>query len=189
MLRFSATNTGVASSVTFAAFPSASLVHKNFKAVHDDVEQDVETGIPPTPEFGASPMTPRSPGSLMLRTPTSGNYSGDLQNGSFRDFSGQGTLSPPEDKKDDTILDPTTIFVGGLEMHGPKAWDENKVRALFEKYGGVETVKVIRPGELFILSMLPTHGHIRTVNKRSGFAFVKFNNTDSPIRAINEEVT
>lgn len=55
-------------------------------------------------------------------------------------------------------------------MYGPNAWDEERVRNLFSRYGGVQNVKVIRP-----------------VNKRSAFAFVTFDNKDSPVRAVSEE--
>lgn len=82
----------------------------------------------------------------MLRTPTTASYMGDFQSMSFRDYDSQGSLPQlSQEKGDDHIVDPTTIFVGGLEMFGPNAWDEGKVRALFSKYGGIEAVKVIRP--------------------------------------------
>ncbi|KAI6012512.1 hypothetical protein F5J12DRAFT_818433 [Pisolithus orientalis] len=67
--------------------------------------------------------------------------------------------------------DPTTIFVGGLRMSGPKPWVESKIRAIFSKYGGVKDVTVVRP-----------------VNNRPGYAFVKFDNTESPLQAISREV-
>lgn len=90
----------------------------------------------------------------MLRTPTTASYMGDFQSMSFmsfRDYDSQGSLPQlSQDKRDDHIVDPTTIFVGGLEMFGPNAWDECKVRALFSKYGGIETVKVIRPSIVFV---------------------------------------
>lgn len=44
-------------------------------------------------------------------------------------------------------LDLSTIFVGGLEMMGPQAWDETKVRRLFERYGRIEDIKYSRPSE------------------------------------------
>ncbi|KAG2156676.1 uncharacterized protein EDB93DRAFT_926724 [Suillus bovinus] len=129
---------------------------------------DIELGIPPTPEFGTSPMTPKTPGSLIPHTPTTGNYLSDFQSGSLPEFVTKNGLQ--WDAKREGPLDPTTIFVGGLEMYGPNAWDEERVRNLFSRYGGVENVKVIRP-----------------VNKRSAFAFVTFNNKDSPARAVSEE--
>ena len=111
--------------------------------------QEIDVGIPRTPDFGTAPITPRTPGSLMLRTPTTSSYMGDFQSMSFRDYDSQGSLSQlsqlSQEKRDNHVVDPTTIFVGGLEMFGPNAWDEGKVRSLFSKYGGIEEVKVIRP--------------------------------------------
>ncbi|KIL00985.1 hypothetical protein PAXRUDRAFT_7769 [Paxillus rubicundulus Ve08.2h10] len=141
------------------------------KTTSADDGQEIEIDLAPTPEYGASPSTPKTPGSVMLRTPTTSSHMGDFQSMSFKDYDSQGSLMHlPREKREDTIVDPTTIFVGGLDMFGPTAWDEAKVRALFSRYGGVEAVKVVRP-----------------TNKRSAFAFVKFDNTDSPARAIREE--
>lgn len=89
----------------------------------------------------------------MLRTPTTASYTGDFQSMSFRDYDSQSSLLQlSQENRDDHVVDPTTIFVGGLEMFGPNAWDEGKVRTLFSKYGGIEAVKVIRPSML-----LPGH--------------------------------
>jgi hypothetical protein len=85
----------------------------------------------------------------MLRTPTTASYMGDFQSMSFRDYDSHGSLPQLSQEKRDDRVDPTTIFVGGLEMFGPNAWDEGKVRALFSKYGGIEAVKVIRPSAVF----------------------------------------
>ncbi|KAF9245752.1 hypothetical protein BU15DRAFT_70822 [Melanogaster broomeanus] len=138
-------------------------------ASQEDEGREFEADLPPTSGSGASPITPRTPGSLT--TPITGSYVGDVQSMSLKDCEGQSSRSrPPREKGDDTVVDPTTIFVGGLDMFGPIAWDEEKVRAMFSKYGRVETVKVIHP-----------------INKRSAFAFVKFDNTDSPMRAVREE--
>ncbi|KAG1774068.1 hypothetical protein EV702DRAFT_558139 [Suillus placidus] len=146
----------------------SSTAHFNTTPVHQEESYDVELGIPPTPEFGTSPMTPKTPGSLIPRTPTTGSYLSDFQSGSLPEFVTKNGLQ--WNAKREGPLDPTTIFVGGLEMYGPNAWDEERVRNFFSRYGGVETVKVIRP-----------------VNKRSAFAFVTFNNKDSPARAVSEE--
>ncbi|KAF8215991.1 hypothetical protein K438DRAFT_1954676 [Mycena galopus ATCC 62051] len=117
---------------------------------YQDEEQDLD--IPDTPGLGMSPITPKTAGSQFPSTPTSTN--GD----SFQDKSGYF-----DEAKD---LDPTTLFVGGLEM----TWDEERVSALFERFGGLESVQVVRP-----------------MIGRSAFAFVKFNNTESPARAVFEE--
>jgi len=47
-------------------------------------------------------------------------------------------------------------------MNGPRAWDEERVKGFFSKFGGIKDVKVI----------FPTSG-------RSAFAFVKFDNTEA----------
>ncbi|KAG2062337.1 hypothetical protein BDR06DRAFT_966134 [Suillus hirtellus] len=147
---------------------TSSTAHFNTTPVHREESYDIELGIPPTPEFGTSPITPKTPGSLIPRTPTTGSYLGDFQSRSLPEFATKNGLQ--WDAKREGPLDPTTIFVGGLEMYGPNAWDEERVRNLFSRYGGVENVKVIRP-----------------VNKRSAFAFVTFNNKESPARAVSEE--
>lgn len=54
-------------------------------------------------------------------------------------------------KEDEKQVDPTTLFVGGLNISGSGAWDEEKVKALFSGYGGLESVKVVRPSKLFVL--------------------------------------
>jgi hypothetical protein len=106
--------------------------------------QDVD--IPPTPEFGRSPLTPKTP--QFPQTPNTGNFNDD-----FKTLSFNGPLSKAKDPYfGDAVagegeVDPTTIFVGGLEMYGPTAWDEAKVHAFFSKFGGVENVKVVRPSE------------------------------------------
>ncbi|KAL0071781.1 hypothetical protein AAF712_000703 [Marasmius tenuissimus] len=95
---------------------------------------------------------------------------------------GYGNVSVPKGFGDETgnfqigvssgerTLDTTTLFVGGLELNGPGAWDEGKVRSYFEKFEGLQNVRIIRPA-----------------NGKAAFAFVKFDNTDSPARAIRQE--
>lgn len=46
-------------------------------------------------------------------------------------------------------VDPTTLFVGGLEISGTGAWDEEKVRMIFSRYGGLESIKFVRPSMPF----------------------------------------
>ncbi|EEB91909.1 hypothetical protein MPER_09659, partial [Moniliophthora perniciosa FA553] len=55
-------------------------------------------------------------------------------------------------------------------MHGPGAWDEMKVQKYFQRFDGLESVKIIRPA-----------------NGKAAFAFVKFDNTESPARAMDQE--
>ncbi|KAG6911611.1 hypothetical protein DXG01_011914 [Tephrocybe rancida] len=137
-----------------------------FEDESESKEHGQELDIPPTPGLGRSPLTPKTPG--FPPTPTT-NYGamqrlslndGDAKDrGYYNDFVGR-----------ERDIDPTTLFVGGLETFGPGAWDEEKVTKFFARYGGLEEVKIVRP-----------------LNAHAGFAFVKFNNTEAPARAVFEE--
>jgi hypothetical protein len=96
--------------------------------------------MPQTPALDTSSITPVSPGSQFPVTPTSCN---DNLHQSVQPKS----LGEPETpmNRSDRELDPTTLFVGGLEMFGPGAWDEEKVKNFFARFGGLESVKVVRP--------------------------------------------
>ncbi len=113
-------------------------------AGYQDVEQELD--MPPTPGLGMSPITPRTPGVMFPATPTS--TIGDLHG--IVSFNGYDSKDkddyPEENTREERLLDPTTLFVGGLEMYGPGAWDEEKVSNFFRKFGGLESVKVVRPG-------------------------------------------
>ncbi|KAJ6575338.1 hypothetical protein B0H19DRAFT_1254903 [Mycena capillaripes] len=137
--------------------------HDSSAASYQDQEQELD--MLDTPGLGMSPITPKTSDSQFPTTPTSTN--GDLQGSSFEAYESKDKNGHFDDTKD---LDPTTLFVGGLEMFGPGAWDEERVSAFFGRFGGLESVKVVKP-----------------VNGRSAFAFVKFNNTESPARAVFEE--
>ncbi|ESK98071.1 rna-binding protein [Moniliophthora roreri MCA 2997] len=130
---------------------------------------DVELNLPETPGLMMSPTTPKSPTSTFLRTPSSNGeaykalpMTKDIEDDDQKHYEGT--------HQDEKVLDPTTLFVGGLEMHGPGAWDEMKVQKYFQKFDGLESVKIIRPA-----------------NGKAAFAFVKFDNTESPARAIDQE--
>ncbi|KAI0719932.1 hypothetical protein C8T65DRAFT_22406 [Cerioporus squamosus] len=77
---------------------------------------------------------------------------------------------PPFPRDGPKELDPTTVFVGGLEASGPDAWDENKLRHSFGRFGNIENIHIVVP-----------------LNKRSAFAFIKFANDVSASRAVREE--
>ncbi|KAJ7070828.1 hypothetical protein C8F01DRAFT_1107992 [Mycena amicta] len=115
-------------------------------AENHEHERAQELDMPDTPGLGMSPVTPKTTDSHQFpTTPTSVNEE-------------IGRLAP------------TSLFVGGLEMFGPDAWDEDRVAALFGKYGGLENVTLVKPA-----------------NARAAFAFVKFNNTESPAHAVYKE--
>ena len=48
------------------------------------------------------------------------------------------------------VLDPTTIFVGGLDVHGRCTWDEQRLKRVFGQYGEIAEVKLVRPGGLYV---------------------------------------
>ncbi|KAJ3721639.1 hypothetical protein C8R42DRAFT_56235 [Lentinula raphanica] len=128
-----------------------------------DSSQELELQL--TPALARSPVTPKTPGSLFPPTPTS--FHGEYPALFAR--SGKELSYRMDRPTGEQILDPTTLFVGGLEMRGAGAWDEEKVYHLFEKYDGLESVNVIRPN-----------------SGKAAFAFVKFGNADSPARAVAE---
>ncbi|KAI0639552.1 hypothetical protein C8Q77DRAFT_72376 [Trametes polyzona] len=66
-------------------------------------------------------------------------------------------------------IDPTTIFVGGLRAEDSEVWDEQKLRSIFNTYGIVENVQIVKPPAA------------------TWFAFVKFAGAESALRAVREE--
>ncbi|KAG6817739.1 hypothetical protein H0H87_004530 [Tephrocybe sp. NHM501043] len=127
-----------------------------------------ELDMPATPGLGRSPLTPKTPG--FPTTPTTA--CGAMQKLSLKEGSGgKGQHYYNDLVSRERDIDPTTLFVGGLETFGPGAWDEEKVTKFFARFGGLEEVKIVRP-----------------LNSHAAFAFVKFNNTEAPARAVFEEV-
>ncbi|KAF9270021.1 hypothetical protein L218DRAFT_7553 [Marasmius fiardii PR-910] len=119
------------------------------------------------PSLTMSPTTPKSPVSTFFLTPTSTDSCKNVSTKEAEDdtFRFPGTPSGME-----RVVDTSTLFVGGLDMHGPGAWDEAKLQNYFQRFGGLQNVKIVRPA-----------------NGKAAFAFVKFNNTDSAARAIQQE--
>jgi hypothetical protein len=59
------------------------------------------------------------------------------------------SAGPSDENIDDSshnVPDSTTIFVGGLEVHGRCTWDEQRLRRVFGQYGDITEVKLVRPG-------------------------------------------
>ncbi len=46
-------------------------------------------------------------------------------------------------------IDPRTVFVGGLNVQDPDEWDEHRLRRIFEQYGLIESVQIVRPRMFF----------------------------------------
>jgi hypothetical protein len=86
----------------------------------------------PVPGLSRSPVTPVTPAHALPATPCGGS----------RPF--PAVINQERSHvRDASSLDPTSLFVGGLS---PGAWDQEKLKMLFGKYGEVENVKVVQPG-------------------------------------------
>lgn len=103
--------------------------------------------MPRTPALDKVSITPNTPGSQFPITPTSYTEY-DPQGMHYNDFDEKEKITSCKGLRSDREIDPTTLFVGGLEMFGPGAWDEEKVKSFFSRFGGLESVKVVRPCEL-----------------------------------------
>ncbi|KAJ4485892.1 hypothetical protein J3R30DRAFT_3697315 [Lentinula aciculospora] len=130
-----------------------------------DASQELD--LQSTPALARSPVTPKTPGSLFPPTPTS--FHGERPTLFSKEVDDKLSYGTEGKSGSERILDPSTLFVGGLEIRGSGAWDESKVNRLFEKYGPIEDVKVICPN-----------------SGKAAFAFVRFKNTEGPARAIAE---
>jgi hypothetical protein len=108
-----------------------------FRSVSMDREETLEDAILLTPESGVELNTPTSPNTMYQPHV----YQEDIvtDNQTIRDYPGDQSQKS---------LDHTTVFIGGMEMFGPNAWDEARVRAVFGKFGEIEGVKFIRPGKI-----------------------------------------
>ena len=104
--------------------------------------------MPQTPALDGLSITPLTPGSQFPITPTDceANVSQDAFRKGFQSRENENSFKVLRPDRD---IDPTTLFVGGLEMFGPGAWDEEKVEKFFSRFGGLESVKVVRPGTFF----------------------------------------
>ncbi len=125
------------------------------------VEEGLEVIMPPTPEFSipssthitsstslSLPDTPQSglgaPQTIhvadLLRSP--GYMTTPKRSGRFGVVGEDESI---EEHRGD--VDPTTIFIGGLDMFSENSWDETKLRSVFEKYGEIENVQMVKPRE------------------------------------------
>jgi len=99
-----------------------------------DPSSSHEGSLSHTPTSARSPVTPWTPGSVFPPTPTLTS-----------EFPSRSDLSAYEADHAEKIIDPTSIFVGGLDMQGPNVWDERNIHQLFGKYGSIQSIKLVRP--------------------------------------------
>ncbi|KAH9081674.1 hypothetical protein EDB83DRAFT_2512528 [Lactarius deliciosus] len=122
----------------------------------------------------ASPFAPRNPGNGHPRVGRGLNFYDSFtiplapQWPDVRPRRPAGLYNENVDINTRNALDTTTIFVGGLEVHGRCTWDEHRLRRIFGQYGEIVEVKLVRPG-------------------KSAFAFVTYKNNKSSSRAVLEE--
>ncbi|KAH9004041.1 hypothetical protein EDB86DRAFT_3207589 [Lactarius hatsudake] len=124
----------------------------------------------------ASPFAPRNPGNGHPRVGRGLNFYDSFtippapQWSDVRPRRPAGLYNENVDINTHNALDTTTIFVGGLEVHGRCTWDEHRLRRIFGKYGEIVEVKLVRPA-----------------HRKSAFAFVTYKNNKSSSRAVLEE--
>lgn len=123
--------------------------------------------MPPTPELGKSPITPKTSSSQFPITPTSANA--DIQRLSFKEYERKEYGYYNDPRPAERELDPTTLFVGGLEIFGPGAWNEEKIANFFSRFGGLEDVNLVRPCKSTIIRVWS--GRLKTRCSKFTFGF------------------
>ncbi|KAL4241776.1 hypothetical protein ABKN59_000684 [Abortiporus biennis] len=127
------------------------------------------SAIPPTPDVtmsssGAS-ITPTTSSSLPVTPLCSVREMAPIESG--ESFDGQDidkrlTATPRKYGKFTSV-----DREGGLDMFSGHEWDEGKLRSIFESYGSIENVQIVRP-----------------VGKKSAFAFIRFIDGTAGSRAV-----
>ena len=116
-------------------------------AISKDDSQSISSTGESTGESSSyvTPVTPTSalPPSFHCPNFTCAGHDKCFHKCSNDQFIGDNTYHREQD------VDPKTVFVGGLDAFGPDAWGVDRLRAVFEKYGVVEDVKLICPCEHF----------------------------------------
>jgi hypothetical protein len=107
---------------------------------------------PPFIENLASPFVPKSLEPAYPLTGSAFNFYDSFALPPAPQWSEARSRGPPETSDENidvnlrNVLDPTTIFVGGLDVHGRCTWDEQRLKRVFGQYGDIAEVKLVRPG-------------------------------------------
>lgn len=123
-------------------FPNGSTRVDDHGNGSDHFSQELD--MPPTPELGKSPFTPLTP--LFMKTP--GDPPRALPDSPRIQSEDRNHATEVSESwsGDRVMLDPQSLFVGGLAYEGPNAWTEQSVFDHFDlKYGGVTDVKFVTP--------------------------------------------
>ena len=100
----------------------------------------------------ASPFTPRSPKAVNAHDGSAFNLYDTFaippapQWSEAQPRSSAGPCDENAGVNQRNAFDSTTIFVGGLEVHGRCTWDEQRLKKVFGQYGEIVDVKLVRPG-------------------------------------------
>ena len=100
----------------------------------------------------ASPFNPRSPRAVNPHAGSAFNLYDTFaippapQWSEARTRSSAGPCDENADVNHRNAFNSTTIFVGGLEVHGRCTWDEQRLKKVFGQYGELVDVKLVRPG-------------------------------------------
>ncbi|KLO20673.1 hypothetical protein SCHPADRAFT_16570 [Schizopora paradoxa] len=142
-------------------------------------------GVPTTPELSGATFSPESPASAVphtplyppagaLPTPYKGHgyaNSGDAYSvNEYQNHVSSSMRVNIERDGEHREVDPKTIFVGGLEIMGLEEWNEQRLRAVFGRYGTIIHVKYVRQNP-----------------KKSAFAFITYSDEGAPPKAIAAE--
>jgi hypothetical protein len=139
----------------------------------------------PTPGLAMSPPTRRTSLSQTPVTPINQSFRAHFSAFKSKESALENNEGPI---RADREIDPTCLFVGGLEMFGPSAWTEEKVQAFFGRFGGLEYVRFVRPRKYLWSFKESTRSNACLANGSAAYAFVKYDNRESPAQAILEEV-
>lgn len=100
----------------------------------------IEEALTPSAPTSALPLTPVISGAADL---ASVHVEGDGPAEGEKERFEPDAYSPAE-----RDVDPKTVFVGGFEATGTSAWDEDRLRCIFGKYGEIAGVRVFRNRKL-----------------------------------------
>lgn len=109
--------------------------------------------VPPTPELANNTVNNTPLSNFEPQTPVYPHVS--MEHSSVEHKISDPTTASIEEGPDRTdrdhyrrsTIDTKAIFVGGLETSGPSGWNEQKLRAVFSKYGHVLEVRLMAPCE------------------------------------------
>lgn len=129
-----------------------------------DVFSPTDIKVTPKPQTVEIPPTPELSGTFSTETPTSAmphtpNYPAFFNMGApkYCHIEDRGIVIANDaevlvnDHEREREVDPRTIFVGGLEPYGPMPWNENRLRAVFQRYGEIEHVRLVTQCQYFSL--------------------------------------